>query len=50
MLCMMDHIVLNVEDESRMIEFYSNVVMLKTERLKEYQSYRVLPQYLCRAL
>ena len=32
----MDHIVLNVEDVETMIDFYSNVMMLKTERLKEY--------------
>ena len=36
MECFMDHIVLNVEDVETMIDFYSNVMMLKTERLKEY--------------
>jgi len=37
MECFMDHIVLNVEDDEKMIDFYSNVLMLKTERLKEYR-------------
>jgi catechol 2,3-dioxygenase-like lactoylglutathione lyase family enzyme len=32
----MDHIVLNVEDDERMIAFYSRVLMLETERLEEY--------------
>ena len=37
MKCLMDHIVLNVEDEEKMIAFYSNVMMLETERLEEYK-------------
>ena len=32
----MDHIVLNVENDERMIEFYAKVLMLETERLEEY--------------
>lgn len=35
---MMDHIVLNVEDDEKMIAFYANVLMFPTERLEEYQS------------
>jgi extradiol dioxygenase family protein len=33
----MDHIVLNVENEEKMVLFYSEVLMLGTERLKEYR-------------
>ena len=36
MQCLMDHIVLNVENDERMIEFYTKVLMLETERLEEY--------------
>ena len=36
MRCIMDHIVLNVENDKRMIKFYSKVLMLETERLEEY--------------
>ena len=36
MRCLMDHIVLNVENDKKMIEFYSKVLMLETERLEEY--------------
>jgi len=32
----MDHIVLNIEDDRTMIEFYSNILMLETERLEAY--------------
>jgi len=38
MQCMMDHIVLNVEDDEKMIAFYSKVLMLSTERLEEYRA------------
>ncbi len=38
MQCMMDHIVLNVEDDEKMIAFYSKVLMLSTERLDEYRA------------
>jgi catechol 2,3-dioxygenase-like lactoylglutathione lyase family enzyme len=34
----MDHIVLNVTDEERMISFYSEVLQLRTERLEEFRS------------
>ncbi|OPL14573.1 MAG: extradiol dioxygenase [delta proteobacterium ML8_D] len=36
MQCSMDHIVLNVEDDKNMINFYSKIMMLETERLEEY--------------
>jgi extradiol dioxygenase family protein len=38
MECFMDHIVLNVEDDEKMIAFYSNVLMLAPERLEEYRA------------
>jgi catechol 2,3-dioxygenase-like lactoylglutathione lyase family enzyme len=38
MECLMDHIVLNVEDDDTMIAFYSKILMLRTERLEEYRS------------
>ena len=38
MQCSMDHIVLNVEDNERMIDFYSKVLMLAPERLEEYRA------------
>jgi len=38
MECLMDHIVLNVEDDERMIDFYSEVLMFATERLEEYRA------------
>jgi catechol 2,3-dioxygenase-like lactoylglutathione lyase family enzyme len=38
MKCLMDHIVLNVEDDETMIAFYSEVLQLPTERLKEYRA------------
>ena len=31
MQCLMDHIVLNVEDDRRMIAFYANVMMFPTK-------------------
>jgi hypothetical protein len=36
MQCMMDHIVLNGEDDEKMIAFYSKVLMLAPERVEEY--------------
>jgi catechol 2,3-dioxygenase-like lactoylglutathione lyase family enzyme len=33
----MDHIVLNIIDDDKMIAFYSQVLMLKTERLTAYR-------------
>ncbi len=41
MQCMMDHIVLNIKDDERMIAFYANVLALPTERLEEYRSGKV---------
>jgi catechol 2,3-dioxygenase-like lactoylglutathione lyase family enzyme len=34
----MDHIVLNVEDDEKMIVFYSKVLMFAPERLEEYNA------------
>ncbi len=36
--CLMDHIVLNVEDDEKMMAFYSEVLMLRPERLAEYRA------------
>jgi len=36
--CLMDHIVLNVEDDEKMIAFYSKVLMFAPERLQEYRA------------
>jgi catechol-2,3-dioxygenase len=41
MKCKMDHIVLNVSDEARMIEFYMNVMELRPERVDEYRAGKV---------
>ncbi|MDY6971324.1 MAG: VOC family protein [Thermodesulfobacteriota bacterium] len=41
MQCLMDHIVLNVEDDEKMIAFYSEVLMLSPERLNEYRAGKV---------
>lgn len=41
MQCLMDHIVLNVEDEEKIIAFYSGVLKLETERLEEYKEGKV---------
>ncbi len=41
MQCMMDHIVLNIKDDEKMIAFYTNVLALPTERLEEYRSGKV---------
>jgi len=38
MECLMDHIVLNVEDEKKMMGFYANVLELVPERLREFQT------------
>lgn len=35
---LLDHIVLNVEDDETMIAFYTEVLQLPTERLEEYRS------------
>ena len=34
----MDHIVLNVEDIENMVNFYSKILMLETERIEEYRN------------
>jgi catechol 2,3-dioxygenase-like lactoylglutathione lyase family enzyme len=36
--CLMDHIVLNVADDEKMMAFYSKVLMFKPERLAEYRA------------
>ena len=41
MQCSMDHIVLNVEDDEKMIGFYSDILMLATERLEDYRAGKV---------
>lgn len=38
MECLMDHIVLNVEDDQAMIAFYTQVMMFAPERLEEYKA------------
>lgn len=38
MECRLDHLVLNVEDEEKMIDFYSSILMFKPERLEEYRA------------
>ncbi|MBW2251028.1 MAG: VOC family protein [Deltaproteobacteria bacterium] len=38
MECLMDHIVLNVEDDDKMIVFYSEVLMFAPERLEEFRA------------
>lgn len=37
MNCLMDHIVLNVEDDNSMVAFYTNILQFETERLAEYR-------------
>ena len=34
----MDHIVLNVEDDEKMMSFYSQILVLTPERLEEYRA------------
>jgi catechol 2,3-dioxygenase-like lactoylglutathione lyase family enzyme len=41
MECLMDHIVLNVEDVEKMISFYSEILMMPPERLEEYRAGKV---------
>lgn len=38
MECAMDHIVLNVEDDEKMVAFYAKVLMLAPERLAEFKA------------
>lgn len=37
----MDHIVLNVEDDKKMVNFYCNVLLLLPDRLEEYRAGKV---------
>lgn len=41
MQCLLDHIVLNVENDEIMIAFYSEVLLLPLERLEEYSAGKV---------
>ncbi len=41
MECRMDHIVINVEDDDRMIDFYTHVLALPAERMAEYRAGKV---------
>jgi catechol 2,3-dioxygenase-like lactoylglutathione lyase family enzyme len=41
MQCLMDHIVLNVDDDEKMIAFYENVLMFPAERLDDYRAGKV---------
>lgn len=41
MQCVMDHIVLNIEDDDKMIDFYAHVLKLDTERVGEYRAGKV---------
>ena len=41
MECLMDHIVLNVENEENMMAFYSEVLQMPPERIKEYREDKV---------
>jgi catechol-2,3-dioxygenase len=41
MECLIDHIVLNVEDDEKMMTFYSKVLMMPSERLEEYRAGKV---------
>jgi len=41
MECLMDHIVLNVENEENMMAFYSEVLQMPPERFKEYREDKV---------
>ncbi len=41
MHCLMDHIVLNVEDDDRMLAFYTEVLHLVAERLEEFRAGQV---------
>lgn len=41
MKCRIDHIVLNVRDDEKMIAFYENILQFPTERLDEYRSGKV---------
>jgi catechol 2,3-dioxygenase-like lactoylglutathione lyase family enzyme len=36
--CLIDHIVLNIEDDDKMITFYSTILKMPPERLEEYRA------------
>lgn len=38
MECLLDHIALNVEDDEKMLTFYSQVLLFAPERLEEYRA------------
>jgi len=38
MQCLMDHIVVNVEDEEKMIAFYTSVLEFTPERLEDFRA------------
>lgn len=38
MECLMDHIVLNVRNEEKMVDFYSELLQMPPERLEEYRA------------
>jgi catechol 2,3-dioxygenase-like lactoylglutathione lyase family enzyme len=39
--CLMDHIVLNVEDDERMMDFYSRILSFEPERFSQYRAGKV---------
>ena len=41
MECLMDHIVLNVENEENIMAFYSEVLQMASERIQEYRAGKV---------
>ncbi len=41
MKCVIDHLVLNVQDEEKMIAFYGDILKFSTDRLDEYRSGKV---------
>ncbi len=41
MQCLLDHIVLNVQDMEQMLRFYTDVLLLAPERLDEYNAGKV---------
>lgn len=41
MKCLMDHIVLNVENEENMMAFYAEVLKMPPERMEEYRAGKV---------
>jgi len=41
MECVMDHIVLNIENDEKMIHFYTKVLLLTPERIEEYYARKV---------